>query len=63
VLEIISPAGFEMYFEELAAALSATTPPDPARIQEIAARYGLTLHLDQMPEILERYHLRLPEPA
>jgi mannose-6-phosphate isomerase-like protein (cupin superfamily) len=32
ILEIISPAGFERYFEELAGVLSAGGPPDLGRI-------------------------------
>jgi len=40
LLEIISPAGFEKYFEELIT-LFATGEPDLARIAPIAERYGL----------------------
>lgn len=59
VLEIISPAGFERYFEELAGVLSAGGEPDLARISEIAGRYGLTFHMERVPELLDRHGLRL----
>ena len=59
VLEIISPAGFEQYFEELAGVLSAGGPPDLGRISEIAGSYGLTFHMERVPELLERHGLTL----
>ena len=59
VLEIISPAGFERYFEELAEVLSAGGPPDLGRISEVAGRYGLTFHMERVPELLERHGLTL----
>src|SRR5829696_4635507 len=43
ILEIISPAGFERYFEELIELLPQDGPPDPAAIGALAARYGLEL--------------------
>ncbi len=57
VLEIISPAGFERYFEELAGVLSAGGPPDLGRISEVAGRYGLTFHMERVPDLLERHGL------
>jgi quercetin dioxygenase-like cupin family protein len=42
LLEIISPGGFDKYFEELIT-LFTTGEPDPARIAPIAERYGLEL--------------------
>ncbi|MDQ4126978.1 MAG: cupin domain-containing protein [Actinomycetota bacterium] len=59
VLEIISPAGFEVYFEDLAGVLSAGGPPDLGRISEIAGGYGLTFDMERVPELLERHGLRL----
>ena len=62
VLEIISPAGFERYFEELAGILSSTPPgepPDFARISETAARYGTTFHMERLPEIMEKHGVEL----
>lgn len=46
VLEIISPGGFEGYFEQLSELLSAEgSPPDPAKVSVIADRFGLELDL------------------
>jgi mannose-6-phosphate isomerase-like protein (cupin superfamily) len=59
ILEIISPAGFERYFEELAGVLSAGGPPDLEKISEVAGRYGLTFHIEQVPGLLERHGLTL----
>ena len=62
VLEIISPASFEDYFEELAAILSSTPPggpPDLARIAGMAGRYGTTFHMEQLAEITEKHGVQL----
>ena len=59
IVEIISPAGLERYFEELAEILSAGGSPDVARIEALAARYGLTFHWERMTEIMERYGVGL----
>lgn len=42
LLEIISPAGFEKYFEELTT-LFPNGKPDPAKIAPIAQRYSLEI--------------------
>ena len=57
LIEIISPAGFERYFEELAGILTAGGPPDFNRIMALAGRYGLTLHMEQMAAIMEKYNV------
>ncbi len=62
VLEIISPAGFEEYFGELARILSSAQtgePPDFAQIAEVAGRYGTTFQMERLPEIMEKCGLRL----
>ena len=59
MLEIISPAGFERYFEELAGVLSEGGEPDLARLSEIAGRYGLVFRVERVPELLERHGLTL----
>lgn len=62
VLEIISPASFEQYFEELAGILSSTPPgepPDFARIAEMAGRYDTTFHMERLPEIIEKHGVEL----
>jgi quercetin dioxygenase-like cupin family protein len=56
LLEIISPAGFERYFEELVD-LVAGGKPDPAQIAPIAARYGLELDGSSIPGLCARFNL------
>ena len=56
VLELISPAGFERYFEEIAPLLAAG-PPDVAAIGALRARYGLTMDMDSIPVLVERHGL------
>ena len=58
LLEIISPAGFENYFRELAPLLSAE-PRDPAAIAKVVARYELDIDFDTIPVLAERHNLRV----
>jgi quercetin dioxygenase-like cupin family protein len=57
LLEIISPAGFEEYFEELLA-LFPDGKPEPARIAPIAHRYGLELDPSRIAAICAEHGLR-----
>jgi hypothetical protein len=59
ILEIISPGGFEHFFEQAATALQA---PDftPSKLGEIGARYGLELQLDSLPRICAEHGLDHP---
>jgi mannose-6-phosphate isomerase-like protein (cupin superfamily) len=52
ILEIISPAGFEHYFDELAAAVGS--PGD------LGPRYGTEVDLDGTRRVCERHELRFP---
>ena len=62
MIEIISPAGFELYFEEAAELfLSADGAPDPQDLAALADRYGLTFDFTRAPELIERYGLT-PRP-
>lgn len=62
LIEVISPAGFERFFRELAD-LVAVGPPAPSDVQELAAGYGLQLgRPDWLAEIIERYDL-VPPPG
>jgi quercetin dioxygenase-like cupin family protein len=56
LLEIISPAGFEKYFEELLD-LFRDGKPDPSRIAPIARRYGLELDGASIPDLCARFGL------
>ena len=64
ILEIISPAGFERYFEEIAdaiAGLEAASPEERgAAIGPIAARYGLEIDPSSIGPLCERHGLRPP---
>ena len=59
ILEIISPGGFEHFFDEFATLLGSP-PPDPAATEELAARYGLELQLDSVPRLCEEHGLDHP---
>ncbi len=63
ILEIISPAGFEGYFEELVELPTGAGPPDRAQIAAIAARYGLELDFASLPRLLEEHGLRFGPAA
>ena len=56
ILEIISPAGFEKYFDELVDAF-AKGPLDLEARRELAARYGLDVQPDSIPSLCERFGL------
>jgi mannose-6-phosphate isomerase-like protein (cupin superfamily) len=58
VLEIISPAGFENYFRELAPLLAAAERDETA-IGEVIGRYQLEIDFDTIPVLAERHGLRL----
>ena len=62
ILEIISPAGFEHYFEAVVDLLEAG-PPEPRALAAVAARYGLELDLESVPRLVETYGLRFPAPT
>jgi quercetin dioxygenase-like cupin family protein len=56
LLEIISPAGFEKYFEELID-LFPGGRPQPESIAPIAARYGLEIDPSTIPSLCSEYGL------
>jgi hypothetical protein len=60
IIEIISPAGFEKYFEEPAELIGAGGTPDRSKLAALAVRYGLTYHLEWIPELVAKYNLKLP---
>ncbi|MFL5887487.1 MAG: cupin domain-containing protein, partial [Solirubrobacteraceae bacterium] len=63
LLEIISPAGFEHFFEELVD-LGGVTQADPQALAELCVRYALEMDTDSVPGLLERFDLRFPgEPV
>ncbi len=58
LLEIISPAGIENYFRELAPLLNALPPNVPA-FAALAARYGIDVDPSSIPVLAQRYGLRV----
>jgi quercetin dioxygenase-like cupin family protein len=62
ILEIISPAGFERFFDELLGLGGAFTA-DPADMAALCDRYGLEMQPDTVPGLIERFDLRLPSPV
>lgn len=61
ILELIAPAGFEKYFDELVDML-AQGPPDLEAIARLAGRYGLELKPDSIPELCERFGVNFGPP-
>jgi len=57
LLELISPAGFERYFEEMAPLLSGGGPPDFEELGRIQAKYGLTMDRESIGPLSERHGL------
>ncbi|HEU4989584.1 MAG TPA: cupin domain-containing protein [Gemmatimonadaceae bacterium] len=58
LLEIISRAGFENYFREMAPLLAAPARDDAA-VAAVAARYGLDIDFSTIPVLAQRHGLRL----
>ena len=59
LLEIISPAGFEKYFDELVD-MGGSRKADPQSIAALAKRYGLEVDPASIPVLVERFGLRMP---
>jgi mannose-6-phosphate isomerase-like protein (cupin superfamily) len=59
VLEIISPAGFEKYFDEMVDLLDAG-PPEIEKLVELGALYGLEADPTSIPGLLAEYGLVHP---
>jgi quercetin dioxygenase-like cupin family protein len=60
MIEIVTPAGFEKYFIELAEATAAAggTRPDPSITAPIAERFGLSFDFTEVPDLIARHGLR-----
>ena len=63
-LEIISPAGFERYFAELAPLFPPANqgPLDEEAVGAVRAKYGLEMDLGSIPVLAERYGLVVDAP-
>src|SRR5262245_54229874 len=59
ILEIISPAGFEIFFRELNDLGGVTA--DPEALAQLNERYGLIMQPETVPDLLDRFGLRIGE--
>src|SRR6478672_2498696 len=59
LLEIISPAGFERFFAELAA-LGGVANASPAQLVELNERYELEMDPDSVPGLIARFGVVFP---
>jgi gentisate 1,2-dioxygenase len=59
ILEIISPAGFEGFFNQLVD-LGGITQVEPAVLGDLCARYQLEMDPASIPGLVERFGLRFP---
>jgi quercetin dioxygenase-like cupin family protein len=59
VLEMLSPAGLERYFEELAPVLAHEDGAGPPEYYALAERYGLTVNDDWIEELERTYGVKL----
>jgi glyoxylate utilization-related uncharacterized protein len=60
LLEIISPGGFEKYFEEVSELAQLGVPPDDSRRRELAEKYHVEFDRSRVMEIAQKYNLILP---
>jgi hypothetical protein len=59
MIEVISPAGFENFFQELSDLLAAGPPPLEV-LAELGSNYGLQFsNPDWLPDVINRYGLTL----
>ena len=61
ILEIISPAGFERFFQELSG-MGGVVVADPEAVAQLSQRYGLEMRPETVPDLLERFGLQLGHP-
>ena len=62
ILEIIAPAGFEQFFQELSD-MGGAIEADPEELTALGERYGVSFQLDSVPGLLERFGLEVGEPV
>jgi len=56
MIEIVSPAGFESYFQEVAGAGG-----DMEQLARINEKYSIDMRMESVPELCERFGLAFPE--
>jgi mannose-6-phosphate isomerase-like protein (cupin superfamily) len=60
LLELISPAGFERYFAEMAPLLAGGGPPDFEAVAQVQARYSLQMDPESIGPLKQRHGLERP---
>ena len=60
IIEIISPAGFENFFRELAAVYAAGPEPDLALFANLCESFGLEMDPTSVPGLCERFGVTHP---
>src|SRR5438874_2689957 len=58
ILEIISPAGFERFFDELGEGLAEAPEPDPEKLAALGAKYGPAFAFESIPRLVDEYGYR-----
>jgi quercetin dioxygenase-like cupin family protein len=58
-LEVITPAGFEDYFADIAPLLDVAGPPDVQALGAVMARYEMTMDMASLPRLVEAHGLRM----
>jgi hypothetical protein len=59
ILEIISPTGFERFFDELID-LGGLTQADAQALADLCARYEVEVDPESVPGVVERFEVRFP---
>jgi mannose-6-phosphate isomerase-like protein (cupin superfamily) len=59
ILEIISPAGFEGFFEELVD-LGGVASAEPDQLGALCQRYSLEMDPESVPSLIQRFGVRFP---
>jgi hypothetical protein len=59
ILEIIAPAGFEGFFEELVD-LGGAAQAEPSALAALCERHALEMDPATVPELVERFGVRFP---
>ena len=59
ILEIISPAGFEVFFRKLSA-LGGVGASNPQQLAELCSEYELDMQPESVPDLISRFGVRFP---
>jgi len=59
ILEIISPAGFEQFFDEVSVC-GGVGKISRSQLDELCARYELDMDVDSVPELRRRFDVKFP---